>query len=297
MTELQASSLNFRFDPQADAEARALIAALEDRTVRETASVDGCPVVFRRIGEGPPLVLLHGGHGNWLHWVHNLEALSRTHTLWVADMPGYGDSGVPAGEQTLDLIVGVLDAALDQLLGAGSACDIAGFSFGALCAATLAARRQGVRMVALLGPGGHGQPRRERLGMLNWRDLPPGPERDARLHHNLAALMLHDEARIDALALALHRQACVATRYRSKGLSRRPMLPEALDLLAGRRIPVLLAWGEHDVTAVPAQAGAAMLAHAPDATLVVVPNGGHWLQYETADAVNRLLLDWLDGPA
>lgn len=292
MSEPTETSLPFEFDAAADAQARAVIAALDARTPRNTAVVNGCEVVFRCLGEGRPLVLLHGGHGSWLHWIRNLDALSRKHSLWIADMPGYGDSGVPEGEQTLDLIVDTLAGAVDQLLGENE-FDIAGFSFGGLCAATLAARRPAVRRVALLGPGGHGQPRRERLGMLNWKDLPSGEERDARLHHNLAALMLHDPAAIDAVALALHRDSCVSTRYRSKNLSRRGALLPALESLASRQVPVLLAWGEHDVTAVPSQAGPAMLAGAPQAELVIVPNAGHWLQYEAPEATERLLLQWL----
>lgn len=282
------------FDSRADAEALDLIARLDAAARRETVTVQGCPVVFRGFGDGPPLLLLHGGHGNWLHWVRNIDALSQRHTVWVADMPGYGASGVPAGEQTLELIVSVLAEAVDALLETDRPFDIAGFSFGGLCAATLAASRPAVRRVALLGPGGHGQPRRERLGMLNWKELPAGAERDARLHHNLAALMLHETSAIDALALALHRDACVHTRYRSKGLSRRSMLPVALDALAAREVPVpvLLAWGEHDVTADPAQAGAAMQAGVASRALAIVPDAGHWLQYEAPAAVDRLLLDW-----
>ena len=297
MPDIPESPTPFPFDAAADAEARALIARLDALTRRETAWVDGCAVAFRCIGEGPPLVLLHGGHGSWLHWVRNLETLSAHHTLWLADMPGYGDSGLPDGDQSLDLLVRTLAAALDQLLGEGEPFDLAGFSFGGLCAATLAARRPAVRRLALLGPGGHGQPRRERLGMLNWQELPPGPERDARLHHNLAALMLHDPAHIDALALALHRDSCVNTRFRSKALSRRALLSPALDRLAERQVPVLLAWGEHDVTAVPAEAGPALVAGQASRRAVIVPGAGHWLQYEAADATDRLLLEWLAGPA
>ena len=293
MSDLPETTLSFHPDAAADAAARAHIADLDATAERVTATVNGCPVVFRRFGQGPVLVLLHGGHGSWLHWVRNLAALSARHTLLVADMPGYGDSGLPEGEQTLDLIVDTLAAALDQLPGDGERYDIAGFSFGGLVAATLAARRPAVRRVALLGPGGHGTPRRDRLGMLNWRDLPSGEERDARLHHNLAALMLHEVAAIDALALALHRDSCVKTRYRSKNLSRRGALLPALQTLAERKVPVLLVWGEHDVTALPSKAGPAMLAGAPQAELVVVPNAGHWLQYEAAEAADRLLIDWL----
>jgi len=292
MPESTESTPSFVFDPVADAEARALIARLDALTSRETAWVDGCAVEFRRIGEGPPLVLLHGGHGSWLHWVRNLETLSASHTLWLADMPGYGDSGLPDGEQSLELLVRTLRRALDQLIGEGEPFDIAGFSFGSLCAATLAADQPAVRRVALLGPAGHGQARRDRLGMLDWQALPEGPERDARLHHNLAALLLHDPAHIDALALALHRESCVNTRFRSKALSRRPMLLPALDRLAERGVPVLMAWGEHDVTATPTSVGPALLAGVASRQMVVVPNAGHWLQYEAADATEKLLLDW-----
>ncbi|MGT2492391.1 alpha/beta fold hydrolase [Cupriavidus basilensis] len=42
----------------------------------------GCRVVWRRFGEGRPVILLHGGHGSWLHWVRNIEALAAaTHGL------------------------------------------------------------------------------------------------------------------------------------------------------------------------------------------------------------------------
>jgi pimeloyl-ACP methyl ester carboxylesterase len=29
----------------------------------------------------PPLVLLPGGHGNWMHWLRNVEALSAAHAV------------------------------------------------------------------------------------------------------------------------------------------------------------------------------------------------------------------------
>ena len=30
-------------------------------------------------GRGDPVILLHGGHGSWTHWVANIAALSRAH--------------------------------------------------------------------------------------------------------------------------------------------------------------------------------------------------------------------------
>ena len=45
-------------------------------------------VVWRVWGAGPALVLLHGGHGSWRHWFHNIPALAEHFTLYVPDMAG-----------------------------------------------------------------------------------------------------------------------------------------------------------------------------------------------------------------
>jgi pimeloyl-ACP methyl ester carboxylesterase len=44
-----------------------------------------------------PLVLLHGGSGSWTHWLRNVEHLSQFRTVWALDIPGFGDSSLPAG--------------------------------------------------------------------------------------------------------------------------------------------------------------------------------------------------------
>ena len=50
----------------------------------------------------PPLVLLHGGSGSWLHWVRNVEHFSQTRSVWVLDIPGFGDSSLPDGVTDAD---------------------------------------------------------------------------------------------------------------------------------------------------------------------------------------------------
>ncbi|MCZ8108255.1 MAG: alpha/beta fold hydrolase, partial [Burkholderiales bacterium] len=49
-------------------------------------------MVWRIWGEGPPLVLLHGGYGSWLHWIRTIPAFADRRTLHVPDLPGLGDS-------------------------------------------------------------------------------------------------------------------------------------------------------------------------------------------------------------
>jgi pimeloyl-ACP methyl ester carboxylesterase len=281
-----------------DAEAQALLAACEARTERRTVAVEGRALVWRRIGRGRPLVLVHGGHGNWMHWVRNLDALAARRTVWLPDLAGYGDSDPPAGEPTLDGLVAATGAGLDALVGPDAAVDIAGFSFGGLVAAHLAAARwrrdpASVGRLALLGTAGHGGPRRNDLsGLVNWRRHPAGAERDADLRHNLGELMLAEGAQTDALALAVHRAACAATRFRSAGMAAEPLLQPALARLGA---PALFLWGEHDAVGIPSVTGPALVAGRPERRWESLPGAGHWVQYERAEEVNRRLLDWFDG--
>jgi len=52
-------------------------------------------MVWRVWGGGPPLVLLHGGTGSWMHWIRNIEELARDFTVVAPDIPGSGESASP----------------------------------------------------------------------------------------------------------------------------------------------------------------------------------------------------------
>ena len=95
----------------------------------------GRAIHWRIFGRGEPLVLVHGGHGSWLHWIRNVEALARTRRLLVPDLPGFGDSDDPPEGSGLQAIVAAFVASLDALLGPGTATDVAGFSLGGVVAA------------------------------------------------------------------------------------------------------------------------------------------------------------------
>lgn len=253
----------------------------------------GGQMAWRRWGKGTPVALLHGGHGNWQHWARNVAALATRYTVWAPDLPGYGDS-TALSDQTLAAMVALTRESLDRLVGPETPVGVAGFSFGGLVAAGLAAKRNAVPCLALLGPSGHGGERRPLGELRNWR---PAFERqdwrefDDIMRHNLRMHMLHDTRSLDATALAIHTQACLQTRFHSKRISRSAELPRMLARYAG---PVLLVWGEHDVTANPhAAASLLMQRHGPSRSMVI-PCSGHWVQYEAADGVNSLLLKWFD---
>ncbi len=291
----------------------------------------GQGLLWRRFGAGPPLLLLHGGHGSGWHWARNIEALAADHEVLVPDMPSFGESadlpGAPHDGDRLERLVQALQAGLTELLPRPVAIDLVGFSFGGLVAAHLAAHlavssgtslatslatpsaahprnaddhntvvEPGtvtrslhlVRRLALIGPAGHGTRRRTTVPLLDWR-VPDPAARRAALLQNLQSFMFHRAGSADALALHIHEQACMATRFRSKALSMRSDLMPALQVWGG---PLLALWGEHDVTCVPVELGPWMAGQLPGMQWQVLPEAGHWLAYEEAPAVNQRLLAW-----
>ncbi len=285
------------FEPQAEADGVRLIERVDALSTHHDIEHGGVRIRWRRFGTDdshPPLVLLHGGHGSWMHWLRNVEALSAAHTLWLPDLPGFNDSSTPPkpapGQTSLDTVLGALGATLDSLIGAGTEIDLGGFSFGGLVASKFGAWRGGIRRMVLMGSGGHGTLRRMTVEMINWRAAEDRDEERAALLHNLGALMLHDRAAIDALAFAIHDISCHGTRFRSKEISLAGGLQTALETIGG---PQLLVWGEHDVTADSRPLVAQLVAGHPRREGVVVDGAGHWVQFERADEVNALLLRFL----
>ncbi len=269
-----------------------IVADLERLASRHPMPFDGGEVMWRRFGQGPHRLLFHGGHGGWLHWVRNILPLAEHFTVWVPDLPGYGDSQAPR-EPTLASLVDALEHTFDALLGPRTDVGVAGFSFGGLVAAEFACRRASVTHLALLGPAGHGSPRRPRGTVQSWRSAQANADVQAVreiMRHNLCVHMLAKPESADELAVRIHTDACLRTRFRSKPISRAGGLAERLDRRVG---PLTMAWGEHDITATPNDVVSRLIDGHPDRRAVILPDAGHWVQYEAAEQVNALLLEAL----
>ena len=126
--------------------------------------------------------------------------------------------------------------------------------------------------------------------MMSWRRAAQGRDRLALHRHNLASLMLRSQAAIDDLAVHLQMVNSARARARSRDLVLGDLLARQL---VGLPVPVYGVWGDGDVTALPDLPARADLLWRmqPDAGFVVIPQAGHWVQYEQAKAFDAALLD------
>jgi pimeloyl-ACP methyl ester carboxylesterase len=238
-----------------------------------------------------PLILLHGGHGSWEHWIKNIEFLAEHFQIFVPDMPGFGESSYFGGDLQSGMLKPLL-ASLNDLVGSDTAIHIAGFSFGGFVAAHLVNLRSGINRIALLGSAGHGGPRRPRGELLAWKALYESQNWSGLkevLRENLYRHMIGEAERIDDLAIRVHQDACARTRFRSKPLARPGGLAEQLETYSGSS---LLVWGEHDVTCTPDHVIEKLVDRHANRSKAIVQDAGHWVQYEKAEQVNQLLLEW-----
>jgi pimeloyl-ACP methyl ester carboxylesterase len=58
----------------------------------------GAEVNYAEIGEGEPILFVHGLAGCWRNWLENLPHFGRTHRAIALDLPGFGDSPKPSWE-------------------------------------------------------------------------------------------------------------------------------------------------------------------------------------------------------
>ena len=265
----------------ADAEALASAAV-----IHEQAWGDG-RIVWRRWGAGEPVVLLHGGSGSWNHWVRNIAPLvAAGRQVWIPDLPGFGDSVAIGGDA--DALPGPLEAGLKTLLG-DAPVDLVGFSFGTMVATFLAADHpERARRLVLLGAPALEVHSPQPLVLRPWTHLPPGPELDAATRENLSILMLAQPDSADDLAFALHAANLARDRMKQRRLAKTDVMLRTLPRV---RCPVYGIWGEQDVLYRGVQDRIApALSVAPRfRTLTLVPEAGHWVQFERADAFDRAL--------
>lgn len=264
---------------------------IESAEAHSVPAADGTPILWRRFGSGTPVILLHGGHGDWMHWFRNVAALSAYHEVWIPDMPNFGDSGDLPVSSFAHLCDATLSS-LDTLLGAGTAIDLVGFSFGGMVAAAIATKRPVTRLI-LVGSGGHRSVGRDHPALLNWHKTDDAEARITMLNANVRTFMFHDAAAVSPLIESIYARQCLRTRFRSRGSWGGATLQ---GFLQTANVKTLLLWGDQDVTlASPTDYSAQLREANIRHELVLIPGAGHWLQCEAAEVANAAFIAFLQN--
>ena len=278
----------------------------------QTVNVAGKPMFVAEAGDGPPVVMLHGGGpgaSGVSNYSRNIDSLAEHFRVIVPDLPGYGRSakGVDQSDPfgyLADMIRGLLDE-----LGVGTA-RLVGNSYGGAAALRLALDTpQRVGKLVLMGPGGigttRGVPTAGLKSLLAYYGG-DGPSRD-KLETFIRNYLVYEGACVPDSLIDTRYAASVDPEVVADPPLRRPSGPAALrtlwrmDLTRDKRLkhlqtPTLVLWGRDDKVNRPS--GGPMLANLmPNAELVMTSRTGHWMQWERAELFNRMAVDFLSAPS
>jgi pimeloyl-ACP methyl ester carboxylesterase len=241
--------------------------------------VDGRRLCVAELGDGPPLVLLHGLAGSIFEWRHLLRPLSFRRRVIALDLLGAGESEKPAGA---DYSIGAQARRVERLLdtlGLGR-IDVLACSFGGGVALRLAQDRpERIGRMALLAPLCYA----DRVPWYVAPCLLPGLETAAELV-KLGWLVAKVARKASPVAAALNDGELESVFAELNAPGGRASLirwvkgalaSDAEEFQAGlRRIasPVLLIWGRGDPT-IPVEHGRRLLTDLPFASLVELAAG------------------------
>ena len=126
--------------------------------------VRGSRVNYVEMGEGPPVVLIHGLSGCWQNWLEQLPLFAAEHRVIALDLPGFGHSPMPRGEVSINGYARILDALLGEL--GIEAATVVGNSMGGFIGAELAIsfpqRAERLMLVSAAGLSTYNDPRTTR---------------------------------------------------------------------------------------------------------------------------------------
>jgi pimeloyl-ACP methyl ester carboxylesterase len=256
----------------------------------EFVRANGLEIAYERVGEGPPLVFVHGAASDSRLWQPQLAALADEFTVVAWDEPGAGRSPDVPSEFGLADYADCL-AALVEALALGPA-HVAGLSWGGTLALELYRRRPGLVATLILADTYAG-----------WKGSLPEAEVRARLagvHRMVEAGAEEFDPALPGLFagppppefVPLLEEVAAAVRPESM-LTALSVMAEAdqRDVLPRIAVPSLLVWGELDGRS-PLSVAHQFERVIADAELVVIPDCGHVSNLEQPERFNQAVREF-----
>ena len=254
---------------------------------RKLEGAGDCGLAYRRMGEGAPIVLLHGWCLDRSMWIYAEEALCRSNDVIMVDLPGFGGSRAVDGPYDLAHSANLLRALLGEL--EVSRPTLAGFALGAAVAVELASRdSSNTKGVISIGLPSHECSPYGRMFDPIREDWP-------------------DFARRSASAL-FHARPSQATLDWIEALFSRTSVTVALEALsvlaeydprcavAQVTVPQLFINAPNDRVA-PPQLGEECASLAPHGSLKLMSHGGHFVPFEAKNEMHDAIIQFVNSEA
>jgi len=255
---------------------------------------DDAEIVYRLLGEGSPVVLLHPFPVNHEFWLPVAETLSTRYRIVLPDMRGHGDSGVGDGPATMDKHAADIARVMDDAeIGRAP---LVGVSIGGYALFEFWRRHRG--RVAALGlcntkaPADAPEARAGRLQAAN-DVIERGTEPFFQSMIPRVFARTTREMRPDLVEGALRMMRKMSPEdvaQVQRGMAARP---DSVDILKTINVPTLLMTGDEDILT-GANEAELMRQHISNSRLRVIPKAGHYSPWEQPEEASRILRQFLD---
>lgn len=264
--------------------------------------VQAGPVRTRVIeaGEGPHLVLMHGTGGHGEAFLRNLKALAEDFHVVIFDLVGHGYSDGPDEPYTLDTYANHLEALLDAL-GIQKA-HLSGESLGGWVAAWFAWKHPERVDKAVLAVPGNVTMKLETMQRIKESTrkavVEASPE---NVRARLEWLFAPDNKHMVSDELVRVRYDIYTRPQAQRTIENVLVLqdPEVRkeytwseEWCAQIKVPTLILWTEHDPTG-PVSEGELLHEWIPGSEFIVMPDAGHWPQWERPEEFDRIHREFL----
>ena len=254
--------------------------------------VSGISIGYTEKGQGVPLVFVHGFPLSRECWQPQIESLSALRRTIALDLRGFGESGATSGTTTMDRFADDIAALLGDL-DAGPAV-LVGHSMGGYVALAFARRHAELLRGLVLVATRAGQDSPEAAAGRRATAEKVGAEGARLVIDAMAPKMLapgHEDADMKAAVRGFmepsSRDGVIGALL---GMAERP---DSTPLLGQIEVPTLVVTGADDLVIDPAESQT-MAQAIPGSQLHVIPDAGHLVAYEQAEAFNAILRDWLE---
>jgi pimeloyl-ACP methyl ester carboxylesterase len=274
--------------------ARRRRSCLIDWMLRERFATAAGAIAWDRIGDGPPVVLVHGTPWSSWTWRRIAPALSRRYTVYLFDLLGYGASDKRAGQDVSLAGHGARLADLLEFWGVERPAIVAHDIGGAATLRAHLLHRRAVAALALidvvvLSPWGSPFYRLVRAHHAVFEQLPPAiHEGVLRAYVGTAHPRPPEREREDNLIAPWLGQDGQSAFYRQIAQCDEKDTEEIVPLLDRITAPTLVIWGDADPW-LPAQQGAELAERIPGARLALLRGAGHLVQEDAPEELARLL--------